>query len=235
LFIPDISGFTKFVNQTEVEHGKHVIAELLDVIIGADELGMTVSEIEGDAVFFYRRGALPGFDDLTRQARRTFEAFHRHLKAYESHLICGCGACAAAHGLSLKVVAHAGPIELLAVRGFEKPFGSDVIVAHRLLKNDLDHHEYLLVTRAALGGSGGELRAPEWSRVMDGRAVIDDVGDVDYHYVSLGSLKASLPDLPVPSPPPRVARPPVREIHIERPVADVYEVVSNLDLRRTWN
>ena len=49
LFIPDISGFTDFVNSTEVAHSQHVIEELLELIIANDELGLTVSEIEGDA------------------------------------------------------------------------------------------------------------------------------------------------------------------------------------------
>ena len=51
LFIPDISGFTKFVNNTAAEHGRHIIAELLDLIIESNELSLTVSELEGDAVF----------------------------------------------------------------------------------------------------------------------------------------------------------------------------------------
>ena len=69
LFIPDISGFTKFVNSTEVAHGRHVIAELLDIIIGADELGLTVSELEGDAVFSYRDGPLPSSGPVQNSSR----------------------------------------------------------------------------------------------------------------------------------------------------------------------
>ena len=46
LFIPDITGFTKFVNDTEVAHGQHIVAELLELIIDSDRLGMTVSEVE---------------------------------------------------------------------------------------------------------------------------------------------------------------------------------------------
>ena len=126
LFIPDISGFTKFVNNTAAEHGRHIIAELLDLIIESNELDLTVSELEGDAVFFYRDGPLPSFDEIVAQSRRMFEAFHRQLKLYEVRRICDCGACSGAHELTLKIVAHAGPIDLISVRGFEKPFGTDV-------------------------------------------------------------------------------------------------------------
>ena len=36
LFLPDISGFTEFVQNTEVEHSQHVISELLEVLIEAN-------------------------------------------------------------------------------------------------------------------------------------------------------------------------------------------------------
>ncbi len=55
LFIPDISGFTKFVQTTEVEHSQHVISELLEVLISANTQELKLAEIEGDALFFYRR------------------------------------------------------------------------------------------------------------------------------------------------------------------------------------
>jgi hypothetical protein len=235
LFIPDISGFTKFVNDTEVSHGRHVIAELLDLLIGADELGMTVSELEGDAVFFYRPGPLPDFETLLGQARRTFDAFHTHLKSYEEHRICDCGACSSAHTLSLKIVAHAGPIELISVRGFEKPYGPDVIVVHRLLKNDLNETEYLLATKAVTGQDGDRPAAPEWSRVGDGSASIEDLGDVEYHYVPLAPLRDLLPEPASPRVFPKMKRPIEYQVDIDRPAAEVFELVSNLDLRLMWN
>ena len=104
----------------------------------AEGASVTVAEIEGDAIFFYREGDVPDFAALSAQARKTFEAFHAHLKSYETNRICDCGACSGAHQLTLKIVAHAGPIDLISVRGFQKPYGTDVIVAHRLLKNDVE-------------------------------------------------------------------------------------------------
>ncbi len=52
LFIPDISGFTAFVQQTEITHSQYIIAELLEVIGTANDLGLQLAEIEGDALFF---------------------------------------------------------------------------------------------------------------------------------------------------------------------------------------
>ena len=52
LFIPDISGFTRFINQTDIEHSRLIIQELLEVLINANQIGLEVSEIEGDAILF---------------------------------------------------------------------------------------------------------------------------------------------------------------------------------------
>ena len=39
LFIPDISGFTKFVTAVEIDHSQHIIAELLEIIFDSNRLG----------------------------------------------------------------------------------------------------------------------------------------------------------------------------------------------------
>ncbi|MGE5810421.1 MAG: DUF2652 domain-containing protein, partial [Ignavibacteria bacterium] len=50
LFIPDISGFTRFINQVEVEHSRLIIQELLEIIINSNSIGLQISEVEGDAI-----------------------------------------------------------------------------------------------------------------------------------------------------------------------------------------
>ena len=39
--MPDISGFTKFVNETEIIHGQHIVQELLDVILAKTKITAT--------------------------------------------------------------------------------------------------------------------------------------------------------------------------------------------------
>ena len=53
LFIPDISGFTSLVHSPDLQTGSAITQELLSAVIGQNELGMKISEIEGDAVLFY--------------------------------------------------------------------------------------------------------------------------------------------------------------------------------------
>ena len=59
LLIPDINGFTQFVRATKVAHSRQIIEELLEKLIDANEIGLQVSEIEGDAILFYRLGPPP--------------------------------------------------------------------------------------------------------------------------------------------------------------------------------
>ncbi len=44
-FIPDVSGFTTFINQVEIDHCTHIITELLEIILSANILDLKVSEI----------------------------------------------------------------------------------------------------------------------------------------------------------------------------------------------
>ena len=78
------------------------------------------------------------------QARRMFGAFHGWLTEYWR--ACTCGASQPVGGLTRKVVAHAGPLVFTTVRAQRKPFGAAVLTLHRLLKNDVPSHKYLLLT-----------------------------------------------------------------------------------------
>ena len=52
LFIPDISGFTKFVNETEIEHSRYIIGELLQNIINSNEMGLTIPRLKATPFYF---------------------------------------------------------------------------------------------------------------------------------------------------------------------------------------
>src|SRR5919112_729931 len=147
LFIPDISGFTRFVTETEIGHSRLIIQELLEILINANQTGLEISEIEGDAILFYKFGEPPALEELYKQVEKMFCAFHRYLIAYDHRRICQCKACTSAINLSLKVITHYGEFTGYNVKNFSKLIGRDVIVAHQLLKNDIEQHEYWLVTQ----------------------------------------------------------------------------------------
>jgi len=93
LFIPDISGFSRFVSETEIDHSRLIIQELLEILINANQIGLEVSEIEGDAILFYKFGEPPELKELYKQVEKMFCEFHRNLFAYEHRRFCQCKAC----------------------------------------------------------------------------------------------------------------------------------------------
>lgn len=147
LFLPDISGYTKFIQTTEVEHSQHVISELLEVLIGANTQELKLAEIEGDALFFYKENEIPSQENLLAQIELMFTAFYSHLKMLGKNRICPCNACATAPNLELKIIAHCGELQHIEVQGNRKPFGEQVIEAHRLLKNSVDSDHYVLISK----------------------------------------------------------------------------------------
>ena len=187
LFIPDISGFTRFVTDTEISHSRLIIQELLEILINSNTMGLQISEIEGDAILFYRFGDKPDMKELYRQVEKMFQDFHRYLIAYEAHRFCQCKACRAAIELTLKVVTHYGEFTQYHVKEFRKLLGKDVIVAHQLLKNDIEQHEYWLVTDNAFDRT--ELRDAvsllEW-KSSEKRT---ESGGIGFQYALLGPLK----------------------------------------------
>ena len=190
LFIPDISGFTEFVNTTEISHAQHIIEELLEVLIDANDINLKLSEIEGDALLFYRMGNAPTAAELLAQIQKMYTQFHSHLKIYEMQRICSCGACASANTLSLKFVSHYGEVAINQIKDRNKLFGKDVIVAHRLLKNDVPSSEYSLFTQALTNTFSNwmELTEVAWSDVAQLNESYD-FGNIDYSFVDLLPLK----------------------------------------------
>ncbi|MDH7444889.1 DUF2652 domain-containing protein [Aquimarina sp. 2201CG14-23] len=146
LFIPDISGYTQFVQTTEVEHSQHVIAELLEILIKANTQRLRLAEVEGDALFFYKEGEVPSQEKLLAQIETMFTAFYSHLKLLEKNRVCPCNACASASNLQLKIIAHSGELQFITVQEKRKPFGQVVIEAHRLLKNSIASDNYALLS-----------------------------------------------------------------------------------------
>lgn len=51
LVIADISGYTSFVARTELEHSQEILTELLELLMARFQPLMTISKLEGEAVF----------------------------------------------------------------------------------------------------------------------------------------------------------------------------------------
>jgi hypothetical protein len=237
IFIPDISGFTQFVTNVESSHAQHIIEELLEIIMDANDIGMEVSEVEGDAVLFYRFGKAPTAAELLAQVQKMFVRFHAHLMKYSTHRICNCGACKTATDLTLKFVAHYGDITLNAVKQYQKLFGKDVIVAHRLMKNQIDDHEYALVTHRLVQACPQwvDIDTVAWAPLKEGEEDYDS-GQVNYCFLTLAPL---MEHLPAPAPD-DYSLPGARKfiLHtedtVDAPMELVFDVIADVAWRNKW-
>lgn len=235
LFIPDISGFTKFVTETELSHSKHIISELLSVIINQNELELKISEIEGDAILFYRNGDPPSFKEIINQTKKMFISFHTFLKSIEHNNVCQCGACTSATNLTLKFISHFGELEEISIDKFNKLIGSDVILVHRLLKNSIPSHEYLLLTENYLNIINDDLTNTEdWIKLEDNKEEINNFGTVKSKYIILSNLKASIL--------PHIKKDILKlkgrtgklSIIINSPLLKVHSILSDIDSKKKW-
>ncbi len=191
LFIPDISGFSRFVTETEIGHSQLIIQELLEILINANHLGLEISEIEGDAILFYKFGDPPALREIYKQVEKMFVAFHKNLISYEHRRYCQCEACISAINLTLKVITHFGEFTGYNVKNFSKLIGKDIIVAHQLLKNDIPQHEYWLVTQNLLANEE-TLDFASWMQ-WNSSTKVTEGGEIPFQYTQLGQLRNQIP------------------------------------------
>jgi hypothetical protein len=114
--------------------------------------------------------------------------------AYDHLKICQCKACISAVALTVKVITRYGEFTPLRVQQFEKLIGKDVIVAHQLLKNDIPHHEYWLVTQDLHGQPAALTPWMQWHT----SAKETESGEISYSYTHLGPLKHEIPQPSIP-------------------------------------
>ena len=224
LFIPDISGFTEFVHHTAISHSRHIISELLELLLDTNNMGLELAEIEGDALFLYKLVENVDVKALKSQIETMYLAFHTHLKRYEFQRICQCGACTSAYNLKIKFVVHYGDIEFIQVKDSKKPYGSEVIQIHRLLKNEVPLDEYAIFTENVI----------PVTEEKDSITAEYDFGSITYTFNALNHLKEALPEIePIPDDVPKHKLFGETEI-IKIPINDLYEVISNFDYRLLW-
>ena len=235
LFMPDITGFTRFVTTTEIEHAQSIIQEVLEVLIESNQLDLEVEKIEGDAVFFYRLGGPPSFEALIQQVQTMFTRFHHHLQLYEQQRICPCQACTAAAGLKLKIFAHYGEVSGYSVQQHRQLFGKDVIIIHRLLKNNLNKQEYALLTHPLLSTLGEPAQLPPWYMAEEAHEVYD-TGQIDFTLVDLTELHQLLPPVEPPRYQPTVKTKTVltEKKRIPAPALRVFGLILDLSERINW-
>jgi len=136
LVLADISGYTSYVAQTEIEHADMALSYLLETIVEKIGSLLVIGQLEGDAVFAYaEEGKLKEGKSLLELIDQTYLAFREKALELYAGATCPCRACKALPKLDLKFMVHHGEFLLQRVAGITHLLGTDVNLIHRLAKN----------------------------------------------------------------------------------------------------
>lgn len=155
--IADISGYTGYLAEVELDHAQDILADLIGAVVTALRPNFRLAKLEGDAAFTYSLGERIDGSMLLDTIERCYFGFRRRRRDVRQATSCECNACSRIPDLDLKFVVHFGSVILQVVAGRHELLGSDVIVVHRLLKNDvaetLGLGAYALISQACIDAS----------------------------------------------------------------------------------
>ncbi len=76
LLLADISGYTAFLTQTELDHAHEILTDLLETILDHFKPFLNIAKLEGDAVFAYvPRRQMPRGETLLELVETTYIPF----------------------------------------------------------------------------------------------------------------------------------------------------------------
>ncbi len=162
LVLADISGYTGYLAQVELEHAHEILTDLLESIVENFKTALTISKLEGDAVFAnVDEQNLPRPESLIELIENTYLAFRRARDSSLRATTCTCRACQNMNGLELKFFVHHGDYMVQSISSIRELVGSDVNLIHRLTKNHVTEatgwKAYVLFTQSALNCIGLQL------------------------------------------------------------------------------
>jgi len=136
LVLADISGYTSYVAQTEIEHADMALSYLLETLVEQLSSLLVICQLEGDAVFAYlEESKLGEAKSLLELIDQTYLAFREKALALYAGATCPCRACKALPTLDLKFMVHHGDYVIQQLAGIHQLLGTDVNLIHRLAKN----------------------------------------------------------------------------------------------------
>jgi len=234
LLLADISGFTAFMklHAISTSHARQIIVRLLDALVKASGPPLRVAELEGDAVFFYaladEKQLRAVAERVKAQLPRLFRVFKQEIEALQSVSVCVCEACTTVGNLRLKQVVHTGEVAVERIDRFEKLFGLDVIVVHRMLKNSVPASEYLMLTVPAYAALG-DFYMQEPERRVETFEGVGDVETVVFYEDRLARVVAESGD----SLPPRPSRAAVLSFDLRMLLKSIGEILTGKVSRGT--
>jgi hypothetical protein len=177
--IADISGYTGYLADVELDHAQDILADLVGAVVTALRPNFRLAKLEGDAAFTYMTTEKIDGSMLLDTIERCYFGFRRRRRDVRQATSCDCNACARIPDLDLKFVVHHGNAILHKVAGRQELVGPDVIVVHRLLKNDVVEtagiNAYALISQACIDASDID---PAALGMVEHTETYDRIGDV---------------------------------------------------------
>jgi hypothetical protein len=177
--IADISGYTGYLADVELDHAQDILADLVGAVVTALRPNFRLAKLEGDAAFTFMSAEKVDGSMLLDTIERCYFGFRRRRRDVRQATSCECNACVRIPDLDLKFVVHHGTAILHKVAGRQELVGQDVIVVHRLLKNDvvekLGMHAYALISQACIDVSDLD---PAPLGMVEHTETYDRIGDV---------------------------------------------------------
>jgi len=185
--IADISGYTGYLADVELDHAQDILADLIGAVVTALRPNFRLAKLEGDAAFTFATAERIDGSMLLDTIERCYFGFRRRRRDVRQATSCECNACTRIPDLDLKFVVHHGAAILQTVAGRQELLGSDVIIVHRLLKNDvvekLGIGAYALISQKCIDASdidpaalGMRQHTETYDRIGDVPAWAHDLG-----------------------------------------------------------
>ena len=159
LMLADITGYTRFLTGSELDHAQGILQDLFGALTERLQSPVVLSNVQGDAILAHAPAEqVPDGGVMLDSVEGLYCGFRERLAHMERNTTCGCAACANIPGLDLKLLTHFGDYVEHPLGGRDELSGPDVILVHRLLKNEVVARTgmaaYALFTEAAVAEIG---------------------------------------------------------------------------------
>jgi hypothetical protein len=134
--ITDISGYTEYLTESELDHAHETLQNLFDVQLEHIKFPLKISGFRGDAIFMYTpEMCFVNPQSFIETLENLYIVFSDTLRQMTFNTTCQCRACKNMSKLDLKMCIHYGEYLVQKLGDREELLGADVIVPHRMLKN----------------------------------------------------------------------------------------------------
>src|SRR5215211_9186554 len=188
--LTDISGYTEFLTRSELDHAQEALQNLFDVQLAHIKHPFVISGFRGDAIFLYvPETNICEPQTILEALENLFFVFADARRQMIYNTTCTCRACQNISGLDLKMVIHYGEYAIQKLGDREELLGADVIVPHRMLKNNVIEQtgieSYALFSEAAAEASSlSQLAYP----LVAHSEVYEHIGEVDMQVLDLRNV-----------------------------------------------